>query len=174
MIHGWPGSVREFYELIPKLTKNKDDTAFIVVAPSLPGYGFSEGAAVPGLGPTEIAVIFRNLMISLGYNRFLVQGGDWGSVIGSAISTVFPENVIAYHSNMCATMTPFSQFKSQIMNIYPSFFVEQEHLDFIFPLGEKFLDILEESGYFHIQATKPDTIGKDLLLLFSLFLERNV
>lgn len=74
LLHGWPGSVREFYELIPMLTKAKDDTVFVVVAPSLPGYGFSEAASVPGLNPTEMAFIFRNLMIRLGYNRFLIQG----------------------------------------------------------------------------------------------------
>lgn len=74
LLHGWPGSVREFYELIPKLTKPKDDTVFVVVAPSLPGYGFSEAASVAGLNPLEMSIIFRNLMLRLGYNRFLIQG----------------------------------------------------------------------------------------------------
>lgn len=76
LLHGWPGSTREFMEIIPKLTKANGDTAFIVVAPSLPGYGFSEGAAKPGLGPTEVGVVLRNLMIRLGYNKFLIQGGE--------------------------------------------------------------------------------------------------
>lgn len=76
LLHGWPGSTREFMEIIPKLMKANGDTAFIVVAPSLPGYGFSEGAATPGLGPTEVGVVLRNLMIRLGYNKFLIQGGE--------------------------------------------------------------------------------------------------
>nr|AXB38859.1 juvenile hormone epoxide hydrolase [Sitodiplosis mosellana] len=162
LIHGWPGSVREFYEIIPKLNKAKDDTAYIVVAPSLPGYGFSEGASVPGLNPTEMAVVLRNLMISLGYNKFLVQGGDWGSLIGSSLATLFPENVIGYHSNMCAAMSPASTFKAFIASFYPSLFVPAEHADFFFPMGEKFAYLIEESGYFHLQATKPDTIGTAL------------
>lgn len=80
LLHGWPGSVREFYELIPKLitVSSKTGVQFTVVAPSLPGYGWSEGASIPGLATTEMAVIFRNLMLKLGYSKFLVQGGDWG------------------------------------------------------------------------------------------------
>lgn len=83
-----------------------------------------------------------------------------GSLIGQAIATIYPKNVIGYHSNMCASMTPLSQFKAQIMSIYPTLFLDEQYVDWIFPLGEKFLTILEESGYFHLQATKPDTIGK--------------
>ncbi|XP_031630374.1 juvenile hormone epoxide hydrolase-like [Contarinia nasturtii] len=159
LLHGWPGSVREFYEMIPKLTKAKDNIAFVVVAPSLPGYGFSEAAKVPGMNPTEMAVILRNLMISLGYDRFLVQGGDWGSIIGSSLATIFPQNVIGFHSNMCTSGWVSSFFKSFIASFYPSLFVPAEYADFHFPLGEKFSYIMEESGYFHLQATKPDTIG---------------
>lgn len=159
LLHGWPGSVREFYEIIPKLTKATDDTAYIVVAPSLPGYGFSEAASVTGMNPTQMAVVLRNLMISLGYNKFLVQGGDWGSLIGASLSTLFPENVIGYHSNMCASDWVGGTVKAFIASYYPTLFIPEEFVDFHFPMGEKFSYIIEESGYFHIQATKPDTIG---------------
>lgn len=81
-------------------------------------------------------------------------------MIGQAITTIFPENVIGYHSNLCFSMTPLSQFKAQIMRIYPTLFLDEQYVDWIFPLGEKFLNTLEETGYFHLQATKPDTIGK--------------
>lgn len=161
LLHGWPGSVREFYEIIPLLTKGNEDTAFIVVAPSLPGYGWSEGVSVAGLNPSKIAIIMRNLMVRLGYDRFIVQGGDWGSIIGSSISILFPQNVIAYHSNMC-TASFFSMtniFKKFIASLYPPLFIPDEFADFVFPTLEKFSNILEESGYFHLQATKPDTIG---------------
>lgn len=159
LLHGWPGSVREFYELIPKLIQAQDDVAYIVVAPSLPGYGFSEAAHVPGLNPTEMAIIFRNLMVSLGYNRFLVQGGDWGSLIGGSLATLFPENVIGYHSNMCSSMSLGSTIKGFLISLYPSFFIPEEYVHFVFPMSEKFSYLIEETGYLHIQATKPDTIG---------------
>lgn len=121
--------------------------------------GFSDGASVTGLNPTEMAVIFRNLMLRLGYNKFLIQGGDWGSLIGASLATIFPENVIGYHSNMCGTMSPASTLKAMIAKMYPSAFFPEEHADFFYPMGEKFSYLIEESGYFHIQATKPDTIG---------------
>lgn len=162
LLHGWPGSVREFYEFIPKLiTANaQSGIQFTVVAPSLAGYGWSEGASIPGLGATEMSVIMRNLMVKLGYTKFLVQGGDWGSIIGSTLATLFPENVIGYHSNMCATLSEGSAIKGFIASFMPQFFIPEEFESFVFPLGEKFKSTIEESGYFHIQATKPDTIGK--------------
>lgn len=78
LLHGWPGSVREFYEIIPMLTSpSKDNIAFEVIAPSLPGFGFSDGAAKKGLCPEKISVIMRNLMTRIGFEKFYVQGGDW-------------------------------------------------------------------------------------------------
>jgi len=164
LIHGWPGSVREFYDVIPKLTapRNEDDVAFIVVAPSLPGFGWSDGASVPGLGSAQVAVVLRNLMNKLGYDKFLVQGGDWGSVIGSTIATLFPENVIGYHSNACWNFSPLTVLKGYIASFYPALFIPKHFEDFVFPLSEKLTFLVEESGYFHLQATKPDTIGAAL------------
>lgn len=172
LLHGWPGSVREFYDIIPKLMKATDDTAYVVVAPSLVGYGFSEAAAIPGMNPTEMSIVFRNLMMSLGYQKFLIQGGDWGSLIGSTLATLYPENVIGYHSNMCASMSFASTVKGFIASFYPSLFIAPENVDFFYPASEKLTYLIEESGYMHLQATKPDTIGKCaahiLLVLYNL------
>ena len=98
-------------------------------------------------------------MLRLGYTKFFIQGGDWGSFIGSNIATLYPDNVLGYHSNMCATNTPMSNLKGFIAKFYPKYFMAKNHEEFHFPLMEKFSMMLEESGYFHIQATKPDTIG---------------
>ncbi|XP_037926613.1 juvenile hormone epoxide hydrolase 1-like isoform X1 [Hermetia illucens] len=163
LLHGWPGSVREFYDMIPLLVDNaKSKYAFEIVIPSLPGYGWSQAAAKPGLGVAEIAVIFRNLMFRLGYKKFFIQGGDWGSVIGSNIATLFPEAVLGYHSNLCWVKSPLSIIKYTIASYYPKHFVPEGYEDFFFPQSEKFKYLIEESGYFHIQATKPDTIGAAL------------
>lgn len=114
---------------------------------------------MPGLNPTEMAIIFRNLMVSLGYNRFLVQGGDWGALIGASLATLFPENVIGFHSNMCSSMSAGSTLKGFLISFYPSLFIPEEYTNFVFPQGEKFSYLIEETGYLHLQATKPDTIG---------------
>lgn len=89
-----------------------------------------------------------------------MQGGDWGSLIGSNLATLFPENVIGYHANMCANLSPLANIKGFLASFYPSLFIAKEHEHFVFPLSKGFLYMIEESGYFHIQATKPDTIGK--------------
>lgn len=111
-----------------------------------------------------MAIVMRNLMLRLGYEKFLVQGGDWGSIIGSNLATIFPENVIGYHSNMCVLNTPLAIMKSIVASFnpekyLPSRFFTEHH----FPLTDKLIWALEESGYFHIQATKPDTIGTALI-----------
>lgn len=120
---------------------------------------FLQSTSKTGLGPAQMAVIMRNLMIRLGYNKFFIQGGDWGSAIGSHIATLFPENVLGYHSNMCAVLTPKAMLKGAIASIIPSYFVPKGYEDFFFPLADKLKFIMEESGYMHLQSTKPDTIG---------------
>ena len=93
LLHGWPGSVREFYDVIPHLINPKNDVPFVfdVVVPSLPGYGFSSGAVKPGLGPEKIAVVMKLLMTRLKFNKFYVSGGDWGAIIGKNMGQLYPE-----------------------------------------------------------------------------------
>lgn len=109
-----------------------------------------------------MSVVMRNLMLRLGYNKFIIQGGDWGSIIGNSLATLYPENVIGYHSNMCSTFNPLAVVKTAIASVYPKAFVAEENVEFFFPQLPKLVDVVEEMGYFHIQATKPDTIGAAL------------
>lgn len=82
LLHGWPTSVRDFYEIIPMLTKKANESfAFEVIAPSLPGFAFSDGARKMGLSSEKIAVVLRNLMLRLKFDEFYVQGGDWVSLL---------------------------------------------------------------------------------------------
>src|SRR3954462_15399124 len=88
--HGWPGSIIEFYKLIPLLTER-----FTVVAPSLPGYTLSFKAGQTRPSAAEIADLFAELMTDvLGYRRFGAQGGDWGAFISSALGWKVPERMI--------------------------------------------------------------------------------
>lgn len=83
--HGWPGSILEFDAIIERLAEPENDSpAFHVVAPSLPGYAWSDRPKSP-VGPRAVAKLYDNLMHRLGYDRFIYQGGDWGSVIGGWI-----------------------------------------------------------------------------------------
>ncbi|KAK9877265.1 hypothetical protein WA026_017656 [Henosepilachna vigintioctopunctata] len=103
IVHGWPGSLREFYEIIPILTTPRHDRNFVfeVIAPHIPGFVFSDAPSKPGLGALEISLIFKNLMSRLGFEKYYIQGGDIGAAILQAMSTNFEDNVLGYHSNLC-------------------------------------------------------------------------
>ncbi|KAJ0171963.1 hypothetical protein K1T71_012726 [Dendrolimus kikuchii] len=161
MIHGWPGSVREFYEAIPLLTKQTPgyDFAFEVIVPSLPGYGFSDPAVRPGLAAPQTAVIFRTLMHRLGHKKFYVQGGDWGASVASHISTLFPDDILGHHTNMAFVTTNCGFIKTLVGAFIPSLIIDSHLADRMYPLTSFFAYVLEEFGYFHLQATKPDTVG---------------
>ena len=93
--HGWPGSVIEFMKVIGPLTDpvahgGKAEDAFHVVAPSLPGYGFSGRPAKHGWGVPKIAETWIKLMARLGYDRWVAQGGDWGAAVTTAIGVAKP------------------------------------------------------------------------------------
>ena len=89
--HGWPGSIVEFLDVFGPLTDPPDPSdAFHVVAPSLPGYGFSGPVSEPGWHPRRMAQAFTVLMDWLGYARYGVQGGDWGSLVSQNMATSRP------------------------------------------------------------------------------------
>ncbi|KAL1493872.1 hypothetical protein ABEB36_009556 [Hypothenemus hampei] len=161
ILHGWPGSVREFYSMIPILTTPTEDREFVfeVIAPHIPGYGFSQAAAKPGLNPAEIAVIMKNLMNRLGFKKFYCQGGDFGAIILQSLCILYPENVLGFHTNMASIQTPMAYIKYFLGVLYPNWVTRPEHRMRIYPLSRSFKRRLRETGYLHIQATKPDTIG---------------
>lgn len=99
-IHGWPGSYIEVTKMLPALTQSTNGVSFHVVAPSLPNYGWSEGVKDKGFGLEEYATICHRLMLDLGYDRYVTQGGDWGFMISRTIGLLFPDNCLASHINM--------------------------------------------------------------------------
>ena len=111
LTHGWPSSVVEFIDVIGPLTNpvayggNASD-AFHVVIPSMPGHGFSGPTRQAGWDTERIAQAWKTLMRSLGYDRYLVQGGDWGMPISLRLGLADPEHVAGVHLNMLATFPP--------------------------------------------------------------------
>ncbi|KAH7308303.1 Alpha/Beta hydrolase protein [Rhexocercosporidium sp. MPI-PUGE-AT-0058] len=101
-LHGWPGSFLEVSKIITSLTHppNTSTPAFHVVAPSLPGYGFSPAPKHPGLGLREAGQAFNNLMTQqLNYSKYVVQGGDFGGFTLRYMAAEFSGNVISALSN---------------------------------------------------------------------------
>ncbi|HUI48521.1 MAG TPA: epoxide hydrolase [Acidimicrobiia bacterium] len=140
LTHGWPGSVVEFLDVIPRLTD-----VFHVIAPSLPGYGFSEPTRTPGWDVPRIARAFVELMRRLGYARYGAQGGDWGAQVATRIGAFDPEHCAAIHCNMPIADRPDD----------PLELTDADRTD----LAALQQFAREESGYAQEQSTKPQTLG---------------
>jgi len=151
--HGWPGSIVEFLDLIPRLTDprahgGRPEDAFHVVAPSLPGYGFSEAPRTRGWDVRRIAEAFISLMDRLGYTRYGAQGGDWGAQVTSRVGAFDPEHCAAIHLNMPVGARP----------VDPGELSTEEQAD----LADMARFQRQESGYANEQGSKPQTIGAAL------------
>ena len=108
LVHGWPGSIIEFLGQIEPLTDpvkhgGRAEDAFDVVVPSLPGFGFSGPTREPGWNNIRIGKAFIELMGRLGYDKFAMQGGDVGAILGPEMGRLAPEKFIGLHLN-AATM----------------------------------------------------------------------
>ena len=149
--HGWPGSVFEFLDIIPRLTDpaqfggNSAD-AFTVVAPSLPGYGLSFSPGQRRAGINDIGAIFAELMTCLGHERFVAQGGDWGATITARLGFAYADRLIGIHLNML----PVGRDPSEVTEPTPE---EAAYL------AEVKAWLMDETGYQQIQGTKPDTLA---------------
>ena len=148
-VHGWPGSFLEVASIINSLTNppNPDLPAFHVVAPSIPGYGFSPAQRHPGFGYRAAAAAFHALMTTkLGYERYCFQGGDAGDFINRYAAHDFPSSVIAGHSNFWVVPPPPSD--------HPSFNNEEAEDAKAAAVGLKaFFD--RRWAYGQIQQTRP-------------------
>ena len=105
LLHGWPGSFFEFHKAIPMLLEEKNGVAFELVIPSLPGYGYSSAAQKTGMGPGYMALIMKKLMNRLGFQKFYVQGGDWGSEVGRNLAKLYPRYFLSYQTIYCFLYT---------------------------------------------------------------------
>lgn len=152
--HGWPGSIVEFHKVIEPLTdptKHGGDAAdaFHVVAPSLPGYGFSAKPTETGWGVERIGAAFSALMARLGYDRYVAQGGDWGSALTNVVGAVDPEHCAAIHLTLAMGARP-----SSVDDPTPQ---EMHALE----RAKYYRDW--DSGYSTQQATRPQTVGYGLV-----------
>lgn len=149
LTHGWPGSFVEFCDVIGPLTHPDDPAdAFHVVAPSLPGYGFSEPPRERGWDVTRIARAFATLMDRLGYGRYGAQGGDWGAQVATALGVLDAGRCAAIHLNM-----PLADPPSEPVELSAA-----DEAD----LAAMARFRREESGYAAVQSTRPQTLGAAL------------
>lgn len=149
--HGWPGSVLEFRHVIGPLTDpvahgGKAEDAFHVIAPSLPGYGYSGKPSSPGWSVNKIADAWGQLMARLGYDKYVAQGGDWGSIITRQVGVRDDTHCIGIHLNMVSvrpdpdTMGDLTEFEKKALAS------AKHYKDW-------------DSGYSKQQSTRPQTLG---------------
>ena len=151
MTHGWPGSIQEFLKIIPILQKDSP-IPLDIICPALPGFGFSDKPTKVGMNSGEIAKLQHELIMALGYKKYVVQGGDWGATISKWMAELFPQNCIGLHSNMVLAWPPSDQDD-------PMEGVTKEE-ELLMGNYEKYKQ--EGFGYYEIQKTKPQTLGYGL------------
>lgn len=152
--HGWPGSIVEFHKVIAPLadpTAHGGDAkdAFHVVCPSLPGYGFSDKPTEVGWGVDKIAQTWGKLMARLGYDRYVAQGGDWGSMVTTQIAVHDPEHCAGIHLNM-PVVGPDPETLNDMTDREKAALEGMEHYN------------KWDSGYSKQQSTRPQTLGYGL------------
>jgi pimeloyl-ACP methyl ester carboxylesterase len=145
--HGWPGSFLELLKVAPMLAGSASDP-FHVIVPSLPGYGFSERPSSLGMNTFRTAELWVKLMRELGYGRFVAQGGDIGANVSSVMAWKHPESVLALHLNYIP-----GSYRPWIDDAAP---LRPEEIAFQHD-AQKWYD--EKGGYWHVQATQPQTLG---------------
>ncbi|MEV0998835.1 epoxide hydrolase family protein [Nonomuraea sp. NPDC050202] len=149
LTHGWPGSVAEFLDVIGPLTDPRGQgPAFHLVIPSIPGFGFSGHTREAGWHPYRVALAWAELMRRLGYERYLVQGGDAGAVISLELARLAPESVIGAHVNMLMAFP--SGDPAELAGLSPS---DQGRLAGLARFDQ------ELSGYMKLQSTRPQTLA---------------
>ena len=148
ILHGWPGSVVEFLNIIEKLAHpekfgGKKEDAFDVIAPSLPGFGFSNSPKKP-IGPRKIAKIMNKFMTkNLGYKKYIAQGGDWGATISGWLGYDHSKFCKAIHINFLSMRHPQGAKNKKEKNWEKKFTKDQ----------------IMENGYRTQQSTKPQTLS---------------
>ncbi|KAF9483355.1 alpha/beta-hydrolase [Pholiota conissans] len=163
-VHGWPGGFFEIRKILPLLTEAKpDQPSFHVVALSLPGFGFSEAPKKIGFGTEQYAEVANKLMLALGYEEYVTQGGDLGYAITRRIASTYgKEHSKAWHTNWqeapeggppCPYKSPLTYLR-YLFTPYTA--AERAGLE----RTEWFKK--QESGYFTQQSTRPITLGYSL------------
>jgi pimeloyl-ACP methyl ester carboxylesterase len=148
--HGWPGSIVELLGVIGPLADPRRHGAdpagaFHVVAPTIPGFGFSGPTHEPGWDVRRVAGAWATLMSRLGYERYGAQGGDWGSRISWELGRRDPARVVGVHVNMLVAPMPPDEAE----------LTAEERARVA--ANRRFQE--EQSGYMRLQSTRPQTLA---------------
>ena len=175
--HGWPGNFLEIRKVIHALAHpdSPSDPAFHVVAPSIPGFGPGPAPTKFGIGPTNVARAFDAVMHKvLGYQKYVLQGGDFGSFITRSMAIQFPNRVRAQHLNMFPVNPPTVRQPLAYLRYQLSSILYSDWEKTAMSVRRNFE--IDQSGYLEQQRTRPQTLGIALgdspLGLLAWFIEK--
>ena len=155
--HGWPSTFFEMTKIIPLLAdpgSHGADSAdsFDVVAPSLPGFGFSQATSERGMQVQKVADLWAELMTeNLGYRKFAAQGGDIGAGVTSRLGYAHHDKLYGVHLTSVTRPTPYLGPGARSLT-------EEETAH----MAQREQWSQDEGGYNHIQGTKPQTLSYGL------------
>jgi pimeloyl-ACP methyl ester carboxylesterase len=157
LTHGWPGSIVEFLDVVGPLSDPRSHgadpaTAFDLVIPSLPGFGFSPAPTDAGWNTRRVALAFAELMARLGYRRYGAQGGDLGAFVSPDLGRVDADHVVGVHVNSATVgFIPFGDVPDDDL----ATFTDPERQRY-----ERMRSFLSDgNAYFQMQATRPQTLA---------------
>jgi pimeloyl-ACP methyl ester carboxylesterase len=160
MTHGWPGSIIELLKVIEPLTNptahgGRAEDAFHLILPTMPGYGFSGNPTATGWSPARMATAFHELMLRLGYRKYVSQGGDWGAIISEILAVQAPEGLLGIHINMPGTLPPDVLRHLLNFDAAPTELSEREKIAY-----DRLLHFYRDGfGYAAMMNQSPQTIG---------------
>jgi len=151
LTHGWPGSITEFLEVIdplahPERHGGNEADAFTVIAPSLPGYGFSDAPDEP-ISQRQIAALWHELAVNvLGCQRYVAQAGDVGASVTSWLAFDHPDKLAAIHINYMALQPHLAAGDPPVDESEKAWMAAAEQR------------VAGETAYIQIHGTKPQTL----------------
>lgn len=154
LTHGWPSSFLEWSKVIGPLSDpgahgGDPDDAFTVLAPSLPGFGFSERPLTRGMGPRRIAALWAGLVRLFGHDEFGALGCDWGAYVTSLLALDHPDGLVGVQLGL---LSPFAAKTGGERSPEETAYAQR---------AKRWS--LEEHGYFALQSSKPETLAYGLV-----------
>lgn len=153
--HGWPDSSWQFTKLIPLLTDpaahgGRAEDAFDVVAPDLPGFGFSAPLPPTGTFAGQTASRLQQLMTAtLGYPQYGAHGSDVGTLVTERLALDYAPSLHGMH----LTGVPFTRLFVPPADPSP---VEQAYLT------TSMQWLAQRAAYVTLQAADPNTLAPGL------------
>lgn len=92
LLHGFPSSSHQYRGLIDRLSGK-----YRVIAPDLPGFGFSDAPAAKAFGYTfdHLAEVIEGFTDALGLTRYALYVFDYGAPVGFRLAVSRPERIAA-------------------------------------------------------------------------------